>query len=98
MGNRPVRSTRAARSVRTRQRLPQSPGVPATGARVLLIGGAANGEAGQRAADRIAAATGATALVETFPARHTRGAGVPALDRLGYLAEGRRWRNSGVNT
>jgi len=54
---------------------------------VLLIGGPAAGERGQRAADRIAAATGATPLVETFPVRHTRGAGVPAMDRLGYLAE-----------
>ena len=63
---------------------------------VLLIGGAANGEAGQRAADRIAAATGATALVETFPARHTRGAGVPALDRLGYLAEAAMAQLEGV--
>ena len=49
-----------------------------------------------RAADRIAAATGATALVETFPARHTRGAGVPALDRLGYLAEAAMAQLEGV--
>lgn len=54
---------------------------------VLLIGGPAGGIRGLQAADRIAAATGARALVETFPARLTRGAGVPALERLGYLAE-----------
>src|SRR5699024_9554285 len=53
----------------------------------LLIGGPATGVRGLSAADRIAAATGARALVETFPARLTRGAGVPALERLGYLAE-----------
>ncbi|MBM7368880.1 acetolactate synthase-1/2/3 large subunit [Gordonia hydrophobica] len=35
----------------------------------------------------IAAATGATPLVETFPSRHTRGEGVPVMDKLGYLAE-----------
>ncbi|MCP2279671.1 acetolactate synthase large subunit [Nocardia amikacinitolerans] len=54
---------------------------------VLLIGGAAATERGLVAADRIAAATGARPLVETHPARLTRGAGVPAIDRLGYLAE-----------
>ncbi|MDG3009780.1 acetolactate synthase large subunit [Rhodococcus sp. D2-41] len=54
---------------------------------VLLIGGAATGIEGLSAADRIAAATGARSMVETFPARLTRGAGVPNLERLGYLAE-----------
>jgi acetolactate synthase-1/2/3 large subunit len=55
---------------------------------VLLLGGAALASAeGQVAASRIAAATGAKVLGETFPARHRRGAGVPAVERLGYLAE-----------
>ncbi|MEV6218201.1 acetolactate synthase large subunit [Nocardia sp. NPDC051833] len=54
---------------------------------VLLIGGPAATERGLAATDRIAAATGARPLVETHPARLTRGAGVPAVDRLGYLAE-----------
>ncbi|WP_432825763.1 acetolactate synthase large subunit [Dactylosporangium sp. CA-092794] len=53
----------------------------------LLIGGAACREAGLRATSRIAQATGARALVETFPARLERGAGLPAVERLGYLAE-----------
>ncbi|PXY21010.1 acetolactate synthase large subunit [Prauserella muralis] len=53
----------------------------------LLLGGAACQEAGLRAASRIAAATGAKPFVETFPARLERGAGLPAIDRLGYLAE-----------
>ncbi|ORX03365.1 acetolactate synthase large subunit [Mycolicibacillus trivialis] len=53
----------------------------------LLLGGPATGLAGLSAADRIAAATGARTLVETFPARLTRGAGVPPVERLGYLAE-----------
>jgi acetolactate synthase-1/2/3 large subunit len=53
----------------------------------FLMGGAAVREAGLRAAARIAAAAGATVLGETFPARLERGAGLPPLDRLGYLAE-----------
>ncbi|MGE3284797.1 MAG: acetolactate synthase large subunit [Pseudonocardia sp.] len=55
---------------------------------VLLIGGDAPGrEVGVVAANRIAAATGARLLAETFPARLVRGAGVPPLDRLGYVAD-----------
>ncbi|MER7393897.1 acetolactate synthase large subunit [Streptomyces sp. NPDC000151] len=53
----------------------------------LLIGGRACRAAGLRATSRIANATGARAFVETFPARLERGAGVPALERLGYFAE-----------
>ncbi|MGX9792325.1 acetolactate synthase large subunit [Mycobacterium sp. MMS18-G62] len=54
---------------------------------VLLLGGAAITAAGLRAAARITAATGAKALVETFPARLPRGRGVPNIPRLGYFAE-----------
>ncbi|MDT7610411.1 MAG: acetolactate synthase large subunit [Pseudonocardiales bacterium] len=54
---------------------------------VLLIGGEATREPGLSAAARIAAATGAKLLCETFPARLERGAGLPVVDRLGYLAE-----------
>jgi acetolactate synthase I/II/III large subunit len=54
---------------------------------VLLLGGPATTAAGLRAAARICAATGAKALVETFPARLTRGQGAPDIPRLGYLAE-----------
>ena len=54
---------------------------------VLLLGGAAMRAGALRAADRVAAATGARVLAETFPARHERGAGVPAVDRLAYLGE-----------
>jgi acetolactate synthase-1/2/3 large subunit len=53
----------------------------------LLIGGSACRERGLVAASRIANATGARALIETFPARLERGAGLPAIDRLAYLAE-----------
>jgi acetolactate synthase-1/2/3 large subunit len=54
---------------------------------VLLLGGAATTAADLRAAARIMAATGARALVETFPARLPRGRGVPDIPRLGYFAE-----------
>jgi acetolactate synthase-1/2/3 large subunit len=54
---------------------------------VLLIGGDATREPGLRAAVRVAEAAGARVLCETFPSRLQRGAGVPAVDRLAYLAE-----------
>jgi acetolactate synthase-1/2/3 large subunit len=54
---------------------------------VLLIGGDATREPGLSAAARIAEATGATLLCETFPTRLERGAGLPVVARLGYLAE-----------
>jgi len=54
---------------------------------VILLGGPAMRRPGLAAASRIACATGARLLSETFPARIERGAGVPAVDRLAYLAE-----------
>jgi len=63
-------------------------GILRSGARTtLLLGGGAVRAAGLRAAARIAAATGAGLLAETFPARMERGAGIPAVERLAYLAE-----------
>jgi acetolactate synthase I/II/III large subunit len=53
----------------------------------LLVGGSATREQGLVAASRVANATGAKLLGETFPARLQRGAGRPPLERLGYLAE-----------
>jgi acetolactate synthase-1/2/3 large subunit len=53
----------------------------------LLLGGTALRERGIRAACRIARATGAEVLAETFPARAERGGGIPAVQRLAYLAE-----------
>lgn len=53
----------------------------------VLIGGAAGAEAGLRATARIGRATGARTFVETFPRRLERGAGLPGIERLGYLAE-----------
>jgi acetolactate synthase-1/2/3 large subunit len=54
---------------------------------VLLVGGAATRREGIEAADRIARATGAKLLCETFPARLERGAGIPSVERLSYLGE-----------
>ncbi|MGH9032732.1 MAG: acetolactate synthase large subunit, partial [Acidimicrobiia bacterium] len=53
----------------------------------LLLGGSAMREAALVAASRIATATGAKLLGETFPPRLERGAGRPPIERLGYLAE-----------
>lgn len=53
----------------------------------ILVGGTACRERALLAASRVAAATGATVLCETFPSRLERGAGVPALERIPYLAE-----------
>ncbi|HSR98637.1 MAG TPA: acetolactate synthase large subunit [Kofleriaceae bacterium] len=54
---------------------------------VLLLGGRALREQGLVSAARIAAATGAALIHETFPARLERGAGLPTVDRLPYFAE-----------
>ena len=54
---------------------------------VLFLGGSALQQDGLIAASRIAAATGARLLAETFPTRLERGAGLPAIDRLPYFAE-----------
>ncbi len=54
---------------------------------LLLLGGDACRADGLAAASRIAAATGALLLAETFPARLERGAGVAPIGRLGYLVE-----------
>lgn len=54
---------------------------------MFLLGGTATGEPGLALTARICAATGARMLAETFPTRLARGAGVPAIGRLPYLAE-----------
>ncbi|MEE3064864.1 MAG: acetolactate synthase large subunit [Actinomycetota bacterium] len=54
---------------------------------VIMVGGDATRGPGLAAAARIAEATGARWLCETFPTRLERGAGVPAVERLAYFAE-----------
>lgn len=59
-----------------------------TGRKVaLLLGGAASHGRGLRLAGQIAAGTGATLFAPVFPTRIERGAGLPAVERLAYLAE-----------
>ena len=53
---------------------------------VILLGGTALRRRGLEAASRLATAS-VRLLSETFPARHERGAGIPPVDRLAYLAE-----------
>ncbi|MFJ2772313.1 acetolactate synthase large subunit [Streptomyces sp. NPDC087300] len=60
------------------------------GSAAVLLGGEAVRGAGLAAAARIAAATGARLLCETFPARMERGAGRPAVRRLAYPPAGAR--------
>jgi len=54
---------------------------------VIMLGGTGLHRAGLEAASRVSMGTGARLIAETFPARLERGAGIPAIDRLGYLAE-----------
>ena len=54
---------------------------------VLLVGGRAARAGAIDDAARIAEATGAELLVETFPSISTRGAGTPVVGRLSYLPE-----------
>jgi len=62
----------------------------------LFIGGrACSGPLLDAVAD-LAASTGAELLCETFPARLERGAGRPAVERLGYLAEFAMMRLDGI--
>lgn len=57
------------------------------GRTALLLGGRALGESALLAAARIAAKTGIKVYAETFPTRLERGAGLPAVERIAYLAE-----------
>ena len=59
-----------------------------SGARTaILAGGTTMTGAGLEALSRVGTTSGAKVLAETFPARLSRGAGLPAVERLGYLAE-----------
>ena len=53
----------------------------------LLVGGSVLRQGPLVDASRLAVTTGAKLLAETFPRRLERGAGLPAVERLGYLAE-----------
>jgi len=53
----------------------------------MLMGGRALREPALLAAAKIAAANGVKLLAETFPTRIERGAGLPPVERIAYLAE-----------
>jgi acetolactate synthase I/II/III large subunit len=57
------------------------------GRSALLLGGRSLRRDGLMAAGRIAAATGASLLIETFPTRLERGAGLPVSERIAYVPE-----------
>lgn len=57
------------------------------GPAVLLLGAHGLRERALRAAARVAGATGARLLAETFPARHERGGDLPRVGRLPYFPE-----------
>jgi acetolactate synthase-1/2/3 large subunit len=54
---------------------------------VILLGGDGLRKPALVTASRIAEATGARLIAETFPARHERGAGIPPVEKLAYLVE-----------
>ena len=57
------------------------------GRKALLLGGRALRQPALQAAARLAAHTGVQLFAETFPTRMQRGAGLPAVERIAYLAE-----------
>jgi acetolactate synthase-1/2/3 large subunit len=61
--------------------------VKAGGRCALLLGGRALREPSLMAAARIAAHSGVKLLAEVFPTRLERGAGLPRVERIAYLAE-----------
>lgn len=62
----------------------------------LLVGGRVLSERGTRVAAAVAAASDAKLLCETFPSRQRRGAGIPAVERMIYLAEFAQMQLAGV--
>ena len=57
------------------------------GEKVILLGGAALGEAGIRAAERLARRCGARLLMEPYPAIVTLGGGLPRIERQAYFPD-----------
>jgi len=57
------------------------------GRAAILLGGRALREHGLLAAGKVAAATGAKLLAETFPTRMQRGVGLPDVERIAYVPE-----------
>jgi acetolactate synthase-1/2/3 large subunit len=83
----PVQSPPSPRSVEDSTIAAAADALRGEGRCALLIGAAALGEAGQRAAARVASVTGCSLLHHTFVARVERGAGLPRVERLPYFPE-----------
>jgi len=81
----PIRRAAPAADDAVVQAIAQS--IQAGGKTALLLGGQALREPGLLAAARIAAQAGVKLLAEVFPTRLTRGAGLPPVERIAYLAE-----------
>ena len=72
--------------------------IKSSGCPALLLGGTSLREAPMLAAARIAAKTGAKLFAETFPTRIERGAGLPIIERIAYLAEMASLQLRGIDT
>jgi acetolactate synthase I/II/III large subunit len=84
----PFRSTVRARGAITTTRLDKcATALTQDGPVILLLGGEALCPEGQRDAARIAAATGARLLMETYPAIVSLGGDLPRLERLAYFPD-----------
>ena len=83
--NPPLR--RVAPTVVDEQRLGQVIQVLRSGPTILLLGGDALTARGQQAAARIAAATGARLIMESYPAIVQLGGNLPLLERLAYFPQ-----------
>lgn len=62
----------------------------------MLLGDRAMRKEALILASKIANKCGVKLLAETFPSRHQRGAGMPPIDRLGYLAEFAQMQLDGI--
>ena len=63
---------------------------------LILLGGAGLTRPALEAASRLTGDSAVRLLAETFPARHERGAGLPSVERLPYLAEAAVSRLEGI--
>lgn len=78
---------RTARGAVPHERIAEAAGRLTHNRAVLLLGADALSERGQRAASRIAAATGARLMMESYPAIVALGGDLPRLGRLAYFPE-----------
>jgi len=82
------RMPRPARSLPESEQLRGAASALRSGQKVgLLLGGTALQARGLHAAERLRAATGARVFAHRYAARTTRGAGIPAVERIPYFPE-----------